>query len=54
MTIHAKQDAEMPQQIPIRSAGYEQDDYDYVLLDAWANDDNARYAPFMTDEYTQS
>ena len=33
-------------------AGYEQDDYDYVLLDAWASDDKARYAPFMTDEYT--
>ena len=33
-------------------AGYEQDEYEYVLLDAWANDDNARYAAFMTDEYT--
>ena len=54
MIIRAlKLDAEMLQQSPTRSPGYEQDDYDYVLLDAWASDDKALTSLLMTDEYTQ-
>ena len=31
---------------------YEQDEYEYVILDAWESEEKAMYAAFMTDEYT--
>ena len=34
------------------ASGYEQDEFDYVTIDAWSSDEMALYAAFMTDEYT--
>ena len=33
-------------------ANFEQDDYEYVLLDAAESDEMAKYAAYMTDDYT--
>ena len=34
------------------AAGYEQDEYDYIVMDANESDDMAMRCAFITDEYT--